>query len=458
MTENENELNEEKEIKQEIPYKDIIDNNENWKKNNDINMSNVINRIKYMQTNLRNSYNQLLEQDNDKDKNETLITEKKSNISKKKTIDKLSPLAKRLLLKAQSKIDKVNESQLGIAKLNYLFYLYKPSINNNISCDTKGRKIHRSKSGIFNENKNKKNLKLNNSMRSESEIIKKIQNKSLLKNFVYINNNYHKQLHKAFMNFKPISHLNNMKDLLEAVPSFYKDIEREKKEVESDIYYNNDKFKFKRKYLNYQKKNQLSLNNPRILFEYKNKKNINNSSVSLPKIKIKEDKEKEENKHMNIPMKFINKLKKNRGNKGNELPRFKQNKINELNKLISISSDINNLINNETIDSKIKEYVNDYNLVKNQSQRNRFKHFEIDLSKIDYFGPEKKAVDKNLESFYLKKYFNCVNNNEKNLFNKLNSELEIFNNKNIEHRDISLNELDSFLYKNNINIIDKEID
>ena len=457
-TEKEINIKEERDLKKENFFKDISDTNKNINKNTDLNMSNVMKRIKYMQSKLRHSYNQLLEENNDKKmKYKTLITEEKNNINKKRTTNKLSPLAKKILLKANRKIDEVNQSALDIVKLNYLFYLNKPSINynNNIS-ENKGRnQINRVRSSIIHEKKEKKIINNNNSMINESDIIKKIRNKSLIKNFIFINNNYHKQLNSAFMKFNPQIHLNNMKILLDADPSFQEDIAREKKEVENDIDFKNDKLKFKKKFLNYQyKKNRISLNNPKVVIHHKNKKNINNS-LSLPKIKRKEDKEKEkeENKILNIPMQFINKLKKN---KGNDFQKFKQNKINELNSLMSITSEINNLINDGTIDKKIKKFVNDYNLVKYEAENKRHDNVKINLSNIDYFKPEKSAVDKKLESFYIKKYFNSVEKKEKNLINKLHSELQFYNNQNLDNRDESLNELDSFLFKNNINIIEQK--
>ena len=123
---------------------------------------------------------------------------------------------------------------------------------------------------------------------------------------------------------------------------------------------------------------------------------------------------------------------------------------------MSITSEINNLINDGTIDKKIKKFVNDYNLVKYEAENKRHDNVKINLSNIDYFKPEKSAVDKKLESFYIKKYFNSVEKKEKNLINKLHSELQFYNNQNLDNRDESLNELDSFLFKNNINIIEQK--
>ena len=379
------------------------------------------------------------------------LSEEKNDRKKKKTINKISPLAKRLIKKANIKTEQVHQSALDIAKLNYLYYLNKPSNSiSNKSFEKKSRNNNYRAKSVKDENKNK-NIK-DISFKDESDLIKKIRNKSLLKNFVYINNNYHKQLNSAFMKYNPTAHLNNMKILLEAVPSFHNDISREKKEVENDIDFRNDKFKFKKKYLNYMnKQNLLSLNKPKIIFKPNRKKNLN-KSVSLPKIKLKGyEKNNNENKKLNIPMLFINKLKKN---KGENFQKYKQNKINELNKLVSISGDINNLIGKNTLEDKIKIFVNDYNLIKLQHDNGRSDIAQINLNKIDYFKSEKQLIDQKLKSFYLKKYFNSIDKKEKNSFNKLRSELDIFANNNINDKDNSLNELDNYLMKNNIDILE----
>ena len=454
MLEKETKLNKEK-LRRLNSYNNILNTNKNWNKNNEMNMASIISRIKYMQSKLKHSCNQLLDESIDKHNNyKTLITlsEEKNNNNKKKTIDKISPLAKRLLKKANCKINEVSQSALDIAKLNYLYYLNKPSNSIiNKSCDEKSRNNKNTiQTGLDNDIKDKNIFNsINNSFRNESDIIKKIRNKSLLKNFVYINNNYHKQLNSAFMKYNPTAHLNNMKILLQAVPNFHEDIAREKKEVENDIDFKNDRFKFKKKYLNYlNKQNLLSLNRAKVIIKSpKFKKNIN-KSVSLPKIRKKEEEKKEEKK-INIPMVFINKLKKN---KLEDFQKFKQNKINELNNLISISDNINNLIGRSTIDNKITKFISDYNLVKYKSEKNKLNDGKIKLNNIDYFKPEKSLIDEKLKSFYLKKYFNSIDRKEKNLFKNLNSELDIFINKNIINREVSLNELDSFLLKNDINI------
>ena len=443
MQENETNFNDDKKVKKYSIYSDILNITKNLKKDNDMNTETIINRIKYMQNKVQNSCEQLFDEINEK-KNRSLITfsEEKNKNNKKKIINKISPFVKKLLKKANNKIDQINQSTLDIAKLNYLYYLNKPSNNvGSKSCADKSRDKDIKIRNIVDDNKNK-SIK-DYTSKNESDIIKKIRNKSLVKNFVYINNNYHKQLHSAFMKYNPTTHLNNMKILLEAIPSFQDDISREKKEVESDINFKNDKFKFKKKYLNYVNRGNL--------FSLNKSKNIN-KSLSLPKIKIKEETKKNNDfKKLNIPLMFINNLKKK---KNDDFQKYKENKINELNKLVSISDKINNLIGKSTIDNKIKKFINDYNLVKYEAERKKSDSVDIDLNKIDYFKSEKQLIDNKLKSFYIKKYFNTIDKKEKNLYNQLHSELDIFTNNNISNKNISLNELDNYLVKNNIDVVE----
>ena len=98
---------------------------------------------------------------------------------------------------------------------------------------------------------------------------------------------------------------------------------------------------------------------------------------------------------INVPLIFLNNLKKT---KGDEFQKYKQNKINELNKLVSIGGEINNLIGKNTIDNKIKIFMNDYNLVKFQADKKRGDNVKIHLDKIDYFKPEKQLIDQKLKN------------------------------------------------------------
>ena len=458
MNENEIKFNKNKETKfpKQKSYNDIFNIKHNLKDDNEINMAGIIKRIKLMQSKLKYSYEKLSNESNDRyKKHKSLMTLEESNVNdKKKRNDDISPFAKMLLKKASTKIKEVNESALNIAKLNYLYYLYKPSnsLNNKNTDEEIKNKKDRIKSCIVIKNRNKSTLENNNdnTIKNENDLIKKINNKSLLKNFDYINNNCHKQLNSAFMKYNPTAHLNNMKILIESVPSFHEDILREKKDIENDIDYLNDKFKYRKKYLHYLNKQELlSINKPKFIIKPIMNKNMK-KSISLPKIKIKKEQNKE-NKKLKIPKIFINRIK---NSKEDDFQKFKDNKINEMNKLISISGEIDNLIEKDNIDKKIKLFMNDYNLVKYEAETKHNNDCDIDLNKIDYFKSEKSIIDKKLKSFYLKKYFNSIDKKEKKLYNKLNSELDIFTNNNINNRDNSLNEFDSFLLKNKVNILD----
>ena len=75
---------------------------------------------------------------------------------------------------------------------------------------------------------------------------------------MYVNDNYRTQLNCAFLKYNPISHLENLKILIQADPSIRKDISKIKEEVEEDIKWKCDKFHFRKKYLNFIAKNPRS--------------------------------------------------------------------------------------------------------------------------------------------------------------------------------------------------------
>ena len=180
----------EKIMKRQSSSYNIINKNKIWKKSNEVKMDSIINKIKNIQSKINYSYHQLLDDNNNKNSYNKILNnsyEEKREYKKKKTIDQISPIAKKFLQKAKNNINDVNKSTLEIVKLNYLYYLNKPPNNLNKSCDEKSRKkVNRAKSCV---NKNENNL------------LKKLNSKSLIKNFIYINNIYHKQLNNAFMKY-----------------------------------------------------------------------------------------------------------------------------------------------------------------------------------------------------------------------------------------------------------------
>lgn len=68
------------------------------------------------------------------------------------------------------------------------------------------------------------------------------------KNFSYINDNYRKQLNKAFMKFNPSIHLENLKILEEIDPEIKKDIVQLKEVIEEDLKEITNKYYYKKRY------------------------------------------------------------------------------------------------------------------------------------------------------------------------------------------------------------------
>jgi hypothetical protein len=426
----ENAMKLEKEMKKQNSYNDI--RNQNKWKNNELSKDSLKATIRQKQSAVKYLYYLLINEDKDKDINYKKYTtsEEKRDDTKKKAINEISPVAKKYIKKAKTKINEMNKSTLEIAKLNYLYFLNKPKV-----CD------------VDEKNRTLKN-RVNNSCINihKKNIFKNLNDKSLMRNFEYINNNFHKQFNDAFNKYNPIAHLNNMKLLLEAVPSFYDDISKVKEEVKNDIDFKMDKEKFKNKYENIKKKQEfLPINNKQKL-KNNNRKNNIKISLCLPKIKIKA---KEEMKKCN-PLDYINKFRKN---KAPDFKKLKINKIEELNKFIQISDNINDLIKKDTIENKIEKFVDHYNLAKYEKNPNK-DYSTIDLKKIDYFQNEKSLIEEKLKKIYLNKYFNSTNEKENKLFNKYKSQIKEFTKKNENNRNSHLNEFDIYLSSKNISISD----
>ena len=402
-----------------------------WKIN-ESNIDSINLAIKKKQSTVKFLYHILLNENNDKDNNKKYnSSEEKKDLKKKQKVDEMSPLAQKFLKKANNKINEMNKSTLEIAQLNYLFYLNKPKV-----CDdyVKNRKMNkRTKSCV--------NIR-------EKNLFDNLNSKSLIRNFVYINNNFHKQINDAFMKYNPIAHLNNMKLLLEAVPSFCDDISRVKEEVKNDIDFKTDKEKYKNKYENYLKKQSfLSINKSKqpVLKNSKSKSDIN-KSVSLPKLKLRMKEEHQKN----MPLEFINKLRKN---KGNDFKKMKKTKIEEMNKFIEVSDNINNLITKNVIEDKIEKCVDNYNSIKYDKDIGK-DNSTLDLKKIDYFKKEKSIIEDNFKKIFLNKYFNVADEKEIRLLNKYQSEMRDFAIKNENNRNNNLNEFDNYLLKKNVSISD----
>lgn len=99
---------------------------------------------------------------------------------------------------------------------------------------------------------------INNSAEDELPNIKAHKEKEA-KNFSYINDNYRKQLNKAFMKFNPLIHLENLKMLEEVDPEIKKDICQLKEVIDQDLKEITDKNYYKQRYNELMKKKRSSI-------------------------------------------------------------------------------------------------------------------------------------------------------------------------------------------------------
>lgn len=151
----------------------------------------------------------------------------------------VSPLSQRMLHDVYSTIKSINNSTNEIIKLNSLYFSPKRS-----SITSSENLSNHSTTNQFNQ----KNL---------PKIISPTPRENKISNFHYVTNNFRKQLTKAFMNFNPLIHLENMKMLQEADPDINNDINKLKEMINQDLAEITDKHYHRKRYVDYIKRKKL---------------------------------------------------------------------------------------------------------------------------------------------------------------------------------------------------------
>lgn len=279
---------------------------------------------------------------------------------------------------------------------------------------------------LDNDNKDSNNT-FNN---STFFICKNNNNNKRIKNFSYVTDNYRKQLKNAFMKFNPYSHLENLHLLEKSDPFIQKDINILKKAIDVDIMNVTDRHKLKKKYENIRRKNLKSQSSDNII-------NIKEQPKKKKKRKSLKDKYLSK-KPFNF---FFNKGKK--GVKGNLI---KEEKIEELNKILNCTDSINNIIDDNYINDNIEKAVNEYNKKKyNENYKSQFLN-------NDPFFQKKNEVINTFKDFYSYKINKMYNENEKKTLYNVNKENEYFSKKILYLKDSFLNDFNSYLEKEGINL------
>ncbi len=350
-----------------------------------------------------------------------------------------------------------------------------------------------------------------------------------MKNFMYVNSNYRKQLNCAFLKYNPGSHLEDLKILIQSDPSIRKDVVKVKEEVEDDIKWTTDKHHFLKKYLVLRKKNQRSKSVQEITRKKKdnnNLNNINNKNNQNEECKAinTNNKSPSNNIYNNIISKQkeaeINLLKKNLGqnvlnnnnsstsnNQINKLPpitgfqrgtsikfNIKKDNINpllktsiqlgykdkslskkekknlqerreqsieEFDQMIKATKAMDELLDCENIKEKIDMYKTDYDrhvfLMNQNEENNNNLHMinEIDENVIhmpfkDYYEEDYKDVVDKMGTLYCFKLQKALDENEKILSNKIESENKNFNSKIVFNKKNTMTEFKNYIDKNKI--------
>ena len=199
----------------------------------------IIGKIKRNQEDILNYAEVLNEEENN-------LKKKKHLKKKSKEIDELSEKTEKKLSDKSSKIindvnriiSNMNESTEELKKLNALFL---------IGTSKKINKTNNIQSENLEELKYSKEIK-DEKLIEEDEKNKLENKKKKPFNFTYINDNYRKQLNRAFMNFNPIIHLGNLNLLRKADPSINEDIEKLEKHIDEDLKSIIDPYYYKHQY------------------------------------------------------------------------------------------------------------------------------------------------------------------------------------------------------------------
>ena len=373
--------------------------------------------------------------------------------SSSKIMDEVSPYAKTMLLKIGKHIKKMKQSIADITKMNglYLEEKAKKTFNQKSKKNIKKIKLRRSSSEIISGNKtfNNKNFEY---ITNKNENNKK---EDYVKNFVYVNDNYRKQLNFAFLKYNPISHLDNLKILVQAEPSIRKDIIKINQEVEEDIKWKCDKYHFLKKYLNLLARNERSRSVQKMQEnENQNKTikdnllpNINNKNKNKAAIKAQ--------KSVSSIYKQVNLLEKLNKKEMMKINAQKEQTQEEINHMLNASKEINDLIRNENINDKIEMFKTDY--AKQMYYPGHESNSENLLEK-DYFMDEKKKIVDKIGTVYSFKMNKTVCEKEKIFKGKINNENEKFKKRITDGKRNTMEEFNNYMINNQVRLPDDKND
>ena len=438
--------------------------NKIWIQQQNILPEGMLEKMLYQKRVMKNSV-ELLNEEEKTDKNKEKIFNLKNKEYKRSLssniVDGVSPYAKTILLKIGKHIKRMKKSISDITKMNGLYL--EQNARNTFQLENKQKNEDISKlnfknihldSILKNDTNNRTYLNNNTNLKNylsddDDKSEERHKKEDYVKNFMYVNDNYRKQLNFAFLKYNPISHLENLKILIQADPSIRKDISKIKEEVEEDIKWKCDKFHFRKKYLNFISKypRSNSVQPPKMALSPKPLKPKNKNI--LPSIKKNNQREKKIISPQYSKGKTINFFDKLRSRENLKYTNQKEQKIEEMNQMLNATSQINNLIKDENINNKINLYKTDYAQKMYYTNRDNSKINKSLINK-DYFLEDKKKVVDEIGNAYCFQISRNAKEKEKQLKGKIINENNKIHKRIVDGKKSIMEEIYAYIENNQV--------
>ena len=438
--------------------------NKIWIQQQNILPEGMLEKMLYQKRVMKNSV-ELLNEEEKTDKNKEKIFNLKNKEYKRSLssniVDGVSPYAKTILLKIGKHIKRMKKSISDITKMNGLYL--EQNARNTFQLENKQKNEDTPKlnfknihldSILKNDTNNRTYLNNNTNLKNylsddDDKSEERHKKEDYVKNFMYVNDNYRKQLNFAFLKYNPISHLENLKILIQADPSIRKDISKIKEEVEEDIKWKCDKFHFRKKYLNFISKypRSNSVQPPKIALSPKPLKPKNKNI--LPNIKKNSQREKKIISPQYSKGKTINFFDKLRSRENLKYTNQKEQKIEEMNQMLNATSQINNLIKDENINNKINLYKTDYAQKMYYTNRDNSKINKSLINK-DYFLEDKKKVVDEIGNAYCFQISRNAKEKEKEIKGKIINENNKIHKRIVDGKKSIMEEIYAYIENNQV--------
>ena len=382
----------------------------------------------------------------------------------------VSPHVKKMLQKIGKNVNHIKESIMDITRMNGLYLGEKAKkiflktqqlkrgndylINkNNSAVDLRRKRVLRKINTGKKENNNNVS-ELNKYLEQNTDIDNKNKKEEYTKNFLYVNNNYRRQLNFAFLKYNSEKHLENMKFLVKADPTIREDINNIIDEVEKDIKWKCDKKHFAKKYFNLIEKNKKM----KMLKELHNKEKMENDKdkTILPNIKNNKDKKKyverkfKKKTFSSIYQKISYGVKYNK-KELNKLNQQKEQSKEEMNHMLIASKEIDNFLQDDNINNKIDMFQTDY--ARCMYGFNYDENKNVNLLDKDYFLEEKENIVDKIGTVYCFK-INKNTNEQENLFKgRIYDEAKKFRKRIIDGKKSALDEFNGYLTNYDIKLV-----